>query len=333
MQASSLETLAGYLGSQLRPSDVNTALVHLYRAEVTRANSWRSRLDVTTNWALLTTAAAVSFAFGQQVTHHSVIILNTFLITLFLSIEARRYRYYELWSYRIRILETDFYAALLTPPFRPEPEMSAKLAESLLNPQFPISTWEAVGRRLRRNYLWIYLVLLVAWFAKLLLISADTPTWEQLVARARMGFLHGWLVMTVVLGFYTVLVLVAIGTRRLRQASGEVFPRYGGSEKSGDPQMHSSAVPAKSYPFLAIVTADQLDPIASAIQAQFTRGATRLDPNNTSGTQATLMLPVNITEIAALKMLVKQIDAQGVVVVVPASDVARQSAAMDRAAE
>jgi uncharacterized membrane protein len=230
MQASSAETLAGYLGSQLRPSDVNTALVHLYRAEVTRANSWRSRLDVTTNWALLTTAAAVSFAFGQQVTHHSVIILNTVLITLFLSIEARRYRYYELWSYRVRIMETDFYAALLVPPFRPDPELSGKLAESLLNPQFPISAWEAVGRRLRRNYLWIYLVLLVAWFAKLLLISAETPTLEQLVARARMGVLQGWLVMTIVLGLYAALVLVAIGTRGLRQASGEVFPRYGTSE-------------------------------------------------------------------------------------------------------
>src|SRR3954453_13286323 len=154
MQASNAETFAGFLGSQVRPSEVNTAIVHLYRAEITRANSWRSRLDVTTNWALLSTGAAISFAFGQQVTHHSVIILNTLLITLFLSIEARRYRYYELWSYRVRVIEADFYAALLVPPFRPDPELSGKLAESLLNPQFPISIWEALGRRLRRNYLW-----------------------------------------------------------------------------------------------------------------------------------------------------------------------------------
>src|SRR5262245_17025546 len=102
-------------------SNLNTAMVHLYRAEVTRANSWRARLDVTTNWALLSTAAAISFAFGQQNTHHSVIILNTLLITLFLFLEARRYRYYELWSYRVRLMESDFFAPLLVSPFRPDP--------------------------------------------------------------------------------------------------------------------------------------------------------------------------------------------------------------------
>src|SRR6185503_2253312 len=150
-----------------------------YRAEVTRANSWRSRLDITTNWALLSTGAAVSFAFSQQSTHHSVIILNTLLITLFLSIETRRYRYYELWSYRVRLIETDFYAALLVPPFRPDPELAAKLTESLLDPQFPISHREALGRRLRRNYLWIYLVLLCAWFAKLLLFPTSVATWDE----------------------------------------------------------------------------------------------------------------------------------------------------------
>ena len=46
MQPSSDETLSSYIGAQLRPSDINTGLIHLYRAEVTRANSWRSRLDV-----------------------------------------------------------------------------------------------------------------------------------------------------------------------------------------------------------------------------------------------------------------------------------------------
>jgi hypothetical protein len=126
----------------------------------------------------------------------------------------------------------------------------------------------------------------------------------------------------------------------LRQASGEVFPRYATSEQKQpkpsaavDPQMQGSAEPAKAYPFLAIVTADQLDPIAAGIQAQFKRAASRLDPNNTTGTQATLLLPVSITEIAGLKALVKELDAQGVVIVVPASDVFQQSAAINRAAE
>ena len=326
--------------AQQDSSNFNTAMVHLYRAEVTRANSWRSRLDVTTNWALLSTAAAISFAFGQQNTHHSVIILDTLLITLFLFLEARRYRYYELWSYRIRLMETDYYAALLVPPFTPDPEWASKLTESLLNPQFTISIWEAIGRRLRLNYLWIYLVLLIVWLAKLLLYPETIGSLNVLIARARIGVAPGWLVMTLVVGFYTALVIIALVTRRLREAAGEVFPRYGDNEQVKkqpapvvDPQMNVSAEPAKAYPFLAIITAHQLDSITTRIQVQFMRSATHLDPNNTSGTQESLILPVTVTEIATLKALVKEVDADGTVVVIPANELFQQSATIQKAAE
>lgn len=329
------------LGSaQFRLSDVNTAMVHLYRAEVTRANNWRNRLDVTTNWALVATGAAVSLAFSQQDTHHSIIILNALLITLFLVIEARRYRYYELWSYRVRLMETDFYAAILVPPFRPDPDLADKLTESLLNPQFTISTAEAIGRRLRRNYLWVYLALLSAWLAKLLLYPEAISSTEQLIERAHMGVVPGWLVVLVVSVFYLALVVVAVVTRNLRHAVGEVFPRYGASKDAEkrpppavDPQVKTTAPPAKSYPLLAVVTADQLDAIAAGIASQLKRTATRLDPNNTTGTQATLLLPVNVTEIAGLKTLVRELDSQGVVIVIPAIDVFLQSATIQQAAQ
>jgi uncharacterized membrane protein len=130
-------------------------MVHFFRAEISRANTWRERLDATTNWAVIATGAVISFAFSTDtIGSHSVIILNTLLITLFLFIEARRYRYYELWSYRVRLMETDFFAAMLVPPFGPSPDWAESLADTLLHPRYPISTLEAVGRRLRRNYLW-----------------------------------------------------------------------------------------------------------------------------------------------------------------------------------
>ncbi len=338
MQHEDGDAIWTYQGTQLRTSDVTTAMVHLYRAEVTRANSWRSRLDVTTNWAIISIAAAVSFAFSQPETHHSVIILNTLLTTVFLFIEARRYRYYELWSYRVRLMETDFYAALLVPPYTPDAEWATKLAENLLNPQFTISIWEAVGRRLRRNYVWIYLILLTAWLAKLLLYPASIESWEQIIVRAHMGTIPGWLVITIVVVFYALLVGVALLTRRLRQATGEIFPRYGTNEAAKkpaavDPQMQVQAPPTKTHPLLAVVTAEQLDPIAAGIQAQFKRAATRLDPNNTTGTQATLLLPVNVTEIPTLKALVKELDAQGVVVVIPADEVFFHSAVIEKAGQ
>jgi uncharacterized membrane protein len=202
--------------------DRTTALVHLYRAEITRANSWRSRLDVTTNWALIATSAAITFAFGNAETHHSVILLQLMMVSVIWFIEARRYRYYEVWSYRARLIETDFYAPLLSSSFQPLANWQDNLAESLARPHFVISLWEAAGRRLRRNYLWIYLVLDVAWVAKLLLYLQTPPSFEGILARARLGFVNGGLVMLAVIIFNVALVSIAVLTRRLHKAADEV---------------------------------------------------------------------------------------------------------------
>src|SRR5919205_39808 len=75
----------------IAPNEFNTAMVHLYRGEVGRANTWRTRLDGTTNWAVLTTGATLSFAFSSPTNTHVMILLNSLLIGFFLFIEARRY--------------------------------------------------------------------------------------------------------------------------------------------------------------------------------------------------------------------------------------------------
>ena len=116
-----------FRGYELRPSEFNTAMVHFYRGEMQRANMWRTRLDNTTNWAVIAAGAALSFALSDPNHHYGVIILDTLLVSLFLWIEARRYRYYELWSYRVRLMETDFFAAMLVPPFAPHPEWAESL--------------------------------------------------------------------------------------------------------------------------------------------------------------------------------------------------------------
>jgi len=174
-----------YRGYKLKTSEFVTAMVHFFRAEVTRANVWRQRLDTTTNWAVVATGATLSIAFSQPNIHHGIIILNTMLVTLFLYIEARRYRYYELWSYRVRLMETDFFAAMLVPPFHPSPDWAESLAENLLSPSFPVSMWEAFGRRLRRNYLWIFLILGIAWVAKYWLFPAPPADLQEFISHSR----------------------------------------------------------------------------------------------------------------------------------------------------
>ncbi|MBA3804807.1 MAG: DUF2270 domain-containing protein, partial [Acidobacteria bacterium] len=96
------------LPRKLSSSEFNMALVHFYRGEVQRSNTWRNRLDTTTNWAVLTAGATLSFAFSAPQNPHFVILINSLLVAFFLFMEARRYRYYEIWSSRVRVLETGY---------------------------------------------------------------------------------------------------------------------------------------------------------------------------------------------------------------------------------
>ena len=75
-----------YRGYRIRSGEFNNAMIHLYRGEITRSNVWRQRLDTTTNWAVITTGATITFAFNQSLGNHSIILLNALLITLFLSL-------------------------------------------------------------------------------------------------------------------------------------------------------------------------------------------------------------------------------------------------------
>jgi len=220
------EPVWSYRGYRLRSSEFTTAMVHFYRAEIQRSNTWRTRLDATTNWAVITAGAAISFVLASPSNHFGAIILDMLLVTLFLWIEARRYRYYELWSYRARLLETDFFAAMLTPPFTPRPGWAENLAESLRRPRFPISMWEAVGRRLRRNYLWIFLVLAVAWGLKNYLHPSPATSWAEFVDHSAIGPLPGEVILTGGLLYIGLLCLIALATTGLQQATGEVLPGH-----------------------------------------------------------------------------------------------------------
>jgi uncharacterized membrane protein len=57
-----------FRGYRISPSEFNAAMVHFYRGEIYRSQVWRQRLDHTTNWAVLTTGAALTFAFSDPAT-------------------------------------------------------------------------------------------------------------------------------------------------------------------------------------------------------------------------------------------------------------------------
>src|ERR1700748_1172328 len=90
------------------------AIAHLYRGEVYRSTIWRTRLDNTTNWAIVTMGIALSTTFSSPGAAPRPLLLVGLLIAVFLGMEARRYRYFNVWRARARWLERNFYAPIFT---------------------------------------------------------------------------------------------------------------------------------------------------------------------------------------------------------------------------
>jgi uncharacterized membrane protein len=211
---------------KLSPAEFNTAMVHFYRGEVQRSNTWRNRLDTTTNWAVLTAGATLSFVFSSPSNPHFVIPINSILVAIFLVMEARRYRYYEIWSSRVRVMETGYFAQMLAPEGVVNQEWADHLAADLLTPHFTISEWEAIGRRLRRNYLWIFALLALSWNLKVYLHPLPAYSFDVFIERARVGLVPGGMVFISGVIFNVAVVIFAVATVRLREATGEVLPRH-----------------------------------------------------------------------------------------------------------
>lgn len=212
---------------RLSPAEFNTAMSHFYRGEVQRSNVWRTRLDTTTYWAVFTSAATLSFAFSSASNPHFLIPINSILVAIFLVMEARRYRYYEIWASRVRVIETGYLAQMLAPEsVPPDREWASHLASDLLTPNFTISQREAIGRRLRRNYIWIFMLLALSWNLKVYLYPAPAANFDEFLQRATVGLVPGSVVFIVGFIFNATLFVFAISTIRLREATGEVLPRH-----------------------------------------------------------------------------------------------------------
>ncbi len=320
-----------YRGYRLKTSEFVTAMVHLFRAEIHRANVWRMRLDTTTNWAVVSTGATLSVVFSQPEIHHGIIILNTLLVLWFLLIETRRYRYYELWSYRVRLMETDFYAAMLVPPFHPSPEWAESLAENLLSPSFPISIWEAFGRRLRRNYIWIFIILYAAWVAKILLFPQPVASLAAFIARSAVGPISGQIMIALGFGLYGFLIIVALATISMTRATGEVLPRFGDESISSffSPEdkgkgLHAFfAPPHRRKQLMALIITSKAETVSNRILTDLGRGVTALMGKGmyTGQERSVLICALTVTEVHNLKFAVNKEDPNAFVVVTAAHEI------------
>lgn len=173
------------------------AIAHLYRGEVYRSTLWRTRLDTTTNWSVVTLGIALSVTFASPDASPLPLILVGILIFFFLMLEARRYLYFNVWRARARWLETHFYAPMLVEgDLHLEDGWQETLAKDYTEPRYHISMTRAIGRRLRRNYIWILLIQTAAYYGKIAVHPAPLTSLEQVWERAAIGPVAGeWVVL------------------------------------------------------------------------------------------------------------------------------------------
>lgn len=170
------------------------AVAHLYRGEVYRSTIWRTRLDNTTNWSIVTMGIALSSTFSSPEASSLPLILVGMLLTVFLAFEARRYRYFNVWRARARWMEVNFYAPILLGQAG-RADWRAVLARDYLHPVHHISFVRSLQRRLRRTYVWILGIQSVAYWGKLAIHPTPALSVEDFVHRAAIGPIPGRLVL------------------------------------------------------------------------------------------------------------------------------------------
>tara|TARA_R110000803_G_scaffold40302_1_gene86904 strand:- start:772 stop:1524 length:753 start_codon:yes stop_codon:yes gene_type:complete len=189
------------------------ALAHLYRAEVYRSTVWRQRLDQTTNWAVISTGIGLSVAFANAQASPFPIVLVGALCIVFLTLESRRYRFFYVWRFRARVLEIAFYVPMLRGEGARIPlDRGTALSDDYEKPQYRISNIRAIGRRLRRNYGWLFAILGAAYFAKIAIHPTDVETWSQFVRRAHIGPIPGLVAIGFGLLFHAIWITIAVKT-------------------------------------------------------------------------------------------------------------------------
>ncbi|MFB6088618.1 MAG: DUF2270 domain-containing protein [Candidatus Aenigmatarchaeota archaeon] len=197
-------------------------LTHFYRGERQRSNTWRKRLDATTNWSVIITGGILTFVFSRPDISHFTLILGMFLIIIFLSIESRRYRFFDIWRSRLRLMEGNFIIPALKGKEMDGNEWKNILIDDIKKPKFKITKLEAVTRRLRRIYNWLISIYIAAWFWKLAIHPVPANNITDIITRASVGPISGLIVMLSIITIWGIMLLLSFHERGDREAMGKI---------------------------------------------------------------------------------------------------------------
>jgi uncharacterized membrane protein len=199
-------------------SEYITLVAHYYRAEIARMSGWRDRIDRTTNWAITVAGAMLSVSLSTPTAHHGLLLFAMILVLLLLVIEARRYRFFDVYRARVRLLERQYFARVFAGAGERDAGWLTALSNDLQRPVFLMAYGLAFSRRLRRNYIWMFLIVLIAWFLKIStpkLMPDGTPghfahSFLEWATGAAIGPVPGWAVVLAVAAFYCWLIYSAL---------------------------------------------------------------------------------------------------------------------------
>jgi uncharacterized membrane protein len=170
----------------------------------------------------------LSLSLSTPSAHHGVLLFALLLVLLLLFIESRRYRFYDVYRGRVRLIERYYFAPIFLASRSNEEQWAEILGQDLREPRFLISLRAAMSRRLRRNYIWMFLILLMAWILKisspkLQILGAQKEivmSLSEVVRNAKLGPFPGWGVMACVALFF---IWIAYIYLRSPEYTGEIL--------------------------------------------------------------------------------------------------------------
>jgi uncharacterized membrane protein len=232
----------------LTNSETITAMAHYYRAEVVRSLTWRQRIDVTTNWAVGSTAAFLGFSFTNVHLTHAFFIFALAVTYILLYVESRRYRFYDAYEYRVKLIHQNFVFNILHGYMDTGPSASWRedLVQDILRPEYKISMLEAMALRVRAYYLFLFMVLIAGWLMKILLHPQTATSWRQYLDQARFANLSGvWTLGFIALFVAHLLYFRYLGYRTRAKGGSDVPHAWpAGGKPAKDRRDTSTAAPS-----------------------------------------------------------------------------------------
>jgi len=204
--------LPNYEDAPLGRQEYIAAMVHLYRGELQRTLEWRKRMDTTTHWALITTVGIVTFSFSNPDYAQETLIAGMYANLMYLIHESRRFRFFDMSRARLRMIEENFYGPILRRlPTSPIRGWGEQVAADLLHPKYKITRRQALRARLRRNYSYLFVFLLVTFLGRSLLLPVPAGQ-DMRPGLFSIGAIPWWVPVALVAGLYGYLIWLMVFT-------------------------------------------------------------------------------------------------------------------------